>query len=84
MTLIKLKRLTHSSFRRTPLGEFTFASAQVFTEDFTVNWFDAAALNIIVAAIEQIPKFGDFDQIRSHGIFYEIIGPATALRSEFV
>jgi hypothetical protein len=83
-TGMKLKRLARSSFRRRPLGEFTFALAQVFQESFTVNGFDATALNIIVAAIEQIAKFGDFDQISSHSVFYEITGPATALRSQFV
>ena len=81
---MKLKSLAHSLFRRTLLGEFTFALTQAFEESFTVNGFDAAALNIIVAAVEQIAKFGDFDQISSHSVFYEIVGAATALRSQFV
>jgi len=68
-TRMKLKSLAHSLFRRAPLGEFTFALTQVFEESFTVNGFDAAALNIIVAAIEQTTKFGDFDQISSHSVF---------------
>ena len=43
-TRMKLKSLAHSLFRRTPLGEFTFALTQVFEKSFTVNGLDSSAL----------------------------------------
>lgn len=51
---------------------------------FAVDWLYASALDVVVAAVEHLPRLGHFLEIASHCVFDNLVGRASALGGEFV
>ena len=51
---------------------------------FAVDGLNAASLNVIVAAIQQVAYFGQFRKVTRHGVLDEIVWGTTGGRCEFL
>jgi hypothetical protein len=49
-----------------------------------INWLDAVALDVIIAAVEHVANLGQFGEVSDHGVLDQIVRSTTGCGGKFL